>query len=50
MNGEMFQLCMLVNAARNAIIKKKDFTYLCDEYVSSVKFLTPLEVKDRFIY
>lgn len=38
MNGEMYQLCMLVNAARNTLIAKKEFIYLYDEYVNSIKF------------
>lgn len=38
MNGEMYQICMLVHAARNSIIKKEAFTYLKDEYVDVVKF------------
>ena len=38
MNGEMHQICMLVNAARNSITTKKEFTYLCDDYVNSIKF------------
>lgn len=38
MNGEMYQICMLVNAARNSITAKKEFTYRCDDYVNSVKF------------
>ncbi len=38
MNGEMYQLCMLVNAARESLITKKEFIYLCDEYVNSIKF------------
>ncbi|MDE6700853.1 MAG: hypothetical protein K2K10_07590, partial [Acetatifactor sp.] len=38
MNGEMHQICMLVNAARNSITTKKEFIYLCEEYVNSIKF------------
>lgn len=38
MNGEMYQICMLVNAARNSITTKKEFIYVCDEYVNSIKF------------
>lgn len=38
MNGELYQICMLVNAARNAITTKKEFTYTCDRYVNSIKF------------
>lgn len=38
MNGEMYQLCMLVNAARNTLIAKKEFIYLYYEYINSIKF------------
>lgn len=38
MNGEMYQICMLVNAARNSITTKNEFIYMCDEYVNSIKF------------
>lgn len=38
MNGEMFQICMLVNAVRNAMEGKKEFTYSCEEYVNSMSF------------
>lgn len=38
MNGEMSQICMLVNAARNAITTKKEFIYLSNEYENSIKF------------
>ena len=38
MNGEMYQICMLVNAARNALRAKKDFFYPGDEYVNSLTF------------
>lgn len=38
MNGEMHQICMLVNAARNTLAAKKDFVYPGDEYVNSLTF------------
>lgn len=38
MNGEMYQICMLVNSARTAMTKGKEFAYSCDRYVNSIKF------------
>lgn len=38
MNGELYQICMLVSAARNSIINGKEFIPLQDLYVNSVKF------------
>ena len=38
MNGEMHQICMLVNAARNALAAKKEFSCPTDEYVNSLTF------------
>lgn len=38
MNGEMYQICMLVSAARNALRTKSEFIYSCDEYINSIKF------------
>lgn len=38
MNGEMSQICMLVNAARKAIRESSDFYYENDDYVDSVVF------------
>ena len=33
MNGEMHQMCMLVNEARNAMAGRREFAYSCDRYV-----------------
>ena len=38
MNGEMYQICLLVNAARNALAAKQAFLYPGDEYVNSLTF------------
>lgn len=38
MNGELLQLCMLVNGARNAMKCKRDFTFSQDEYINSIEF------------
>ena len=38
MNGELYQICMLVNAARNAISNKQEFTYLYNEYENFINF------------
>ena len=39
MNGELFQICMLVNAARKAMRNKQEFKYENDEYVNLTKFV-----------
>lgn len=38
MNGEMHQICMLVNGARNAMAGRKEFGYIADGYINSIRF------------
>ena len=38
MNGEMHQICMLVNGARNAMAGRKEFEYIADGYINSIRF------------
>lgn len=38
MNGELQQLCMLVNGARNAVTGKREFVFSQEEYVNSIEF------------
>lgn len=38
MNGELLQLCMLVNGTRNAIQRKCEFVFSQDEYINSTEF------------
>lgn len=37
-NGETHRICMMFNAARNAMTKRKEFEYLADGYINSVSF------------